>query len=348
MQQLGSRSTRIERWVKVVWAVALGWTALSFGLPGIASGIVVLLTFTLVGIPIAKILTFLPTVALYLSVATPMYMLLARHGRIIAALAAIVTSLAIGSFVSIRSNQALEQNLVDLTKANKPGRITLTSGQTVAYLYDYPDDFNWYRGCDEHCQRLLFSGAAQGVVLGDTSSLKGKGRLRRYWLSDDQDACPEVWVPDIFASDQDVDKNAPFPRPTLISALKSTQCVNEAPATLDEADVILAQWFHPTRGNAYRRRFDARLVRVTEVSATAIYRRFQSEFRVVHRQVHAGGSALRVPLGVDAPFVFATYAPGHWTRSAHEQRGRQPGFGLNNFVTNDLRVPVRARGAPPR
>lgn len=326
------------------------WTLLAFAFPTIISGITVILVFSLVGMPIAYLLGLLPTLALYLTMAVPPYLLLRRRLGFLATVVGAIFALSLGFAVPTVANRAQARELDRITGRNQFGSATLSSSQTVAYLYDYQDNFDWYRGCDDNCQRLLFSGAAGGVILGDTSALTGRGKLNRYWIGRRESDCPDVWTPDVFATDDDVGKAAPYPRPRLSRRLSQLEaegkCLFVAPASLSDADVVLAHWFHPVAGQGLTldRRLDLRLVRIDSWTATAIYHRSGNQFRSSRRQIYAAGHSIASPLQLEAPFIFNTYSPGRWASGGYVERGRESQFGLSNFVTNDLRISGLASG----
>ena len=351
--------SRFEPWLVRLWIASALWTLLAFAVPSITSGITVMLVFSIIGMPLAYLLTLFPTVAMYLTLAAPPYLLIRRRGKHWGAIAGACFALALGVAVPTVANRAQDRELDRITAHNRGGSVRLEPSQTVAYLYDYQDNFDWYRGCDDNCQRLLFSGAAGGVILGDTSALTGRGKLNRYWIGKRNDECPDVWTPDVFAADGDVDKTAPYPRPRLTRRLSQLEaegnCLLEAPASLRDADIVLAHWFHPEVGQnlVFGRNLDPRLVRIDSWTGSAIYVSSGKVFKRVRRQIYVAGHSLASPLRLESPFIFDTYSPGRWASGGYNERGRQTEFGLSNFVTNDLRVlglspPQQSRSAGRR
>lgn len=56
---------------------------------------------------------------------------------------------------------------------------------------------------------------------------------------------------------------------------------------------------------------------------------------------------LQIPLWIDAPSSFNTYAAGRWTASAWHERGTEPSYGMmKRFIRNDVRVRGLGRDRP--
>lgn len=335
---------RLERWLLVLWIVTSAWTLMAFIFWGLTSLAMLILAFTGIAFPLALLLWWLPALALHLTIGVPIYFSLRRLSRSIAMIASLAMTGVLMIIIPAIANSAQENRIAGVTKNDGGGPIALMSGQTVARLYDWGDNFDWDRGCEEDCQRLLFSGAASAVILGDTDALKGPTKLKRYWLGPAHGPCPKARYTPVYASDLDVGKDAPYPRPRLYYKLLDLQneglCLYESNAKLDEADVILARWYHPVAKSkaVFADRLDLSLMAGTSYEAIAIYRRSGSKLFQTMRQSSAAARSLSIPLMLKAPFVFDTISPGGWSRGAQVRAGQRPNFGLQVFLTNDLRV----------
>jgi hypothetical protein len=336
--------SKTERWLLILWVAAIFWTLLAFVFPSLSSTVVVILTMLMVTIPVAMLLLFFPTLALYMTAGAPIYFLLRNKSRAVAFAAAFAVVAVPAFTIPIWANRTLEAEVARLGQRNYGGPITLPAGKNLAYLYDYGEGFDWDVGCDEQCQRLLFSGVADSVLLGDTSALKTGGKLKRYWLESSRVPCPFARLTKAYTDERELGRNAPYPRPLLADYFQRranyTECWLEASAQLEQADVILAHWPSsiPKRHAVLADRLDPRPIAAAETSEVAIYVRQPGQLRRVMRQTHASANLFRVPLLLDAPFVFATYTPGGWARSGVVAAGRQPEFGLQAFLKNDLTV----------
>ena len=330
---------RAERWAAGIWGLSGAWSLVAFASPGFATGIVVLLILIGIGIPLAWLLWQMPTVFLYLTAAALIYLPLRRRSRRVGVAAAVgIVGLAVIAIPVIGNRQA--ERLVEAEAArDRGGPVLLPPGKRVAYLYDWGPDFDWNSsGCEDICQRLLLSGVAGEVLLGDVSALQGGRTLTRYWIGPRRgSACPAPRLSKAYADERDVGRDAPFPRPFLSKALPRLlgegRCLYEAKASVDEADIVLFSQFLPM--------IEAdglSLIRLTHLERNAVFIRSGGRLQEVMRRSFAEGARLTVPLALDAPEVFNTYKPARWRASGRFSAGRRYSAALSELITNDLRV----------
>ena len=343
----GRTPTKGERWLLGLWIFALAWTALAFADPGLTSSVTYILILLIVTFPLGMLLLFLPTVALYLTIGAPIYIGLRRYSRRIACVVAAVIVLIPGFMIPINANRAIADQVTTIGQPARWAPVPVLPGQNVAYLYSYGPDSTGDYGCEDHCQRLLFTGVAGRVLLGDVASLKSGSGLKQYWLARSTRQCPTERFTDAYADERDMGRSAPFPRPLLTNYLRiqsnGDKCLYEAPAMLSEADIVLAQWFRPVGKveTIWAGRFDPRLGAVDSQSGAAIYRVRAGKLQRIRKKTYASALLLRVPLALDAPgisFVSGAKVSGRWSRSGSIERGEEPEFGLSKFITNDLSI----------
>jgi hypothetical protein len=264
---------RAERWIVYTGAGALVWTLLAFVAVPVTSMITVMLMFSIIGMPVALLLMQLPTLALYLLVSAPLYLLLRRWSRPIAGIVALGVTITAATLVARSANQRAEAQVDAFVARDRGGPIALPQGARVAHLYSWGKHFDWDVGCEDHCQRLLFSGAAREVLRGELKAMDGRTRLKRYWLAPAKGPCERQRVTPARADERDVGKNF-FPAPYLSEWLSTDRaqgrCVIEADATIGQADIILYDLFEPVLRP--RRGLDVRLVGLSRMERKAIYR----------------------------------------------------------------------------
>lgn len=256
---------RGERWLIDIWVVAAIWTLLSFAIYQLPNMIVVVLMLIGIGVPLAMLLSALPTVFLYMTAAAPIYLLLRRRSRVLAGVVAAIGVAAVATVLPLRANDRLEREVRDFARNDRGEPMLLPSGNVVAYLSSYGASFDWNRyGCEDVCQRLLLSGAAREVLLGDVAALDGKAAMTRYWIAPAKGPCPKARLSPVYADERDVGKDAPFPRPFLSSKLGEIfgdgNCLYEGRVTIDAADVVLVSSYDYGRAaSVAEHRFDPRL-----------------------------------------------------------------------------------------
>ena len=331
---------RVERWLIYIGAGAVVWTLLAFVAPSVTSLIVVLLIFSIIGMPAAWLLMQLPTLALYLLASAPIYLLLRRWSRPVGGVIALGLTLGASTLVARAVNQAAEAQVNAFVAGDRGGPMMLPRSTRVAHLYSWGETFDWDVGCEDHCQRLLFSGAAREVLRGELKAMDGRTGLKRYWLAPANGGCGRQRVTRARADERDVGKNffgAPFLSEWLSKANDEGRCLMEADATIRDADIILYDQFEPVLRP--HQGLDLRLGGLSRRERKAIYRVTDKGLKTLMQKSGAEAPRLAVPLQIEAPFVFDTYSGGHWRTDGGYRAGRGATAYLSEFVTNDLAVP---------
>ena len=330
---------RAERWTVYVGLGAAVWTLLAFVATPVTSIIMVMLLFSIIGMPLAWLLMQLPTLALYLLAAAPLYLLLRRWSRVVASIVALGATITASTLVAKAANQRAEAEVDAFVAQDRGGPLALPNGVRVAHLYSWGKHFDWNVGCEDHCQRLLFSGAAREVLRGDLEAMDGRASLKRYWLAPTQGPCGRQRVTPARADEQDVGANF-FPRPLLSEWLDKAnaegRCLMEADATIGQADIILYDQFEPVLRP--QRGLDLRMGGLSRMERKAIYRVTDKGLVTLMQKSGAEAPRLAVPLQIEPPFVFDTHSGGHWRRDGGYRRGEGYTAYLREFVTNDLAV----------
>lgn len=332
---------RFERWLIYAGIAVLTWTAISFLLGGLASLVMFLLMISIIGFPVAWLLSQSATVAFYLVASAPLYLLLRRWSRAAAAVIALGTSIGWATLVALKMNESAEAKVRAFIAKDTGGPVALQPGRRVARLYSWGKGFNWDNGCEDHCQRLLFSGVASEVLLGDLSAMQGKAALKRYRLDRSDGSCGPQRVTPAYADERDVARDF-FPRPLLSEKLaeinRQGRCLSEATANIREADYILFEQFQPNLRGSDHRAFDPGMGQVSGLERKAVYQVGPDGFRTLFQRSYAVAPRLAVPLQIEMPFTFDTYVPGHWRTNGVLFAGNRGTAYLSELITNDLAV----------
>jgi hypothetical protein len=334
-----NKAEKIGLWL---WVAAGIWTITAFAVTDLTSLLLFLLMISVIGLPVALLLPLLPSAFLYLSASAPLYLLLRRKSRRIAAAFSIGTTLAIMTAIPVIVNNKLAKQLVPMTSKDGGAAINVPSDSVVAVLSAYSPSSSDTE-CEEYCQRLLFSGVARAVIRGHVSALdKKSSKLQRYWLGPAKGPCRPAPMTKAYAMPQDIGHNYPgrLLQERARDAYADGKCFFAQTARLAEADVVLAG-DHFALEMLERQRPDQpdlRLMQLDSHQWIGTWTRHKGGFRPAMRQSYASARKLEVPLLFDAPFTFDVYSPAQWRTDGLIEVGQKPPYGLAVFITNDTRV----------
>lgn len=288
-----------------------------------------------VTIPFIIALFALPTLWLYLTVAAVPYVMLRHWSERGAALISLGLALGLGVLVPVLNRSRLPQAVQNVTATDIGGPIKVNGSQTIAYLSTYASS----DACDEHCQRLLFSGAAGAVLVSRTPAgdrPDGTTEVARFWIGPRRGQCQTPRITTAFATDADVSgQNRPLIAMKLGDLYAEDKCFFEDRTTLASADVILVQSFYR---NGHQRVFDGRLLPVDLEQRIATFRREDGGFRKVMQRSYGTMRYLMIPLIAIPAISVDTYKGGGWLTNSTREIGRRPTAELSDFLLNDLKV----------
>lgn len=332
---------QVEKWLKRLLLAALFNTAIWFS--GAGCLLQVVLVVSIIGVPLALFLTASPTILLYMLIGLPLWLVFRRRGVEMAIAAAAVPMLAVAVLVPLWANRRVEAEANELIGRDHGRPVLLPKGRAVALLE--PGDARRKGVCEEMCQRLLFSGTARMVLVGEPAVLAGPAPLTAWYIAPRRGPCRPPALPNVLAERKDlgIDDLVGLRRPVLSSRLAAVygddHCLFAEPRPIGDADILLVNeqfnWLlQPPSGGA----FDVRLVRVDPANRYRILIRKQDgRTEVLRRSLGtayplAGLLALSPPGGDDGGSW-----PGHWMRDAR-RLGDWERFSLFAYVRNDLSV----------
>ena len=335
--------TNWERRLGYFWLFTGLITAVAFLSPGMFSTIAFLLIVTIIGVPIAFALNSLPSLFLYLTAMLPIYLLLRWYSRGVAALVSLATVVGVMITIPLIANHLLEERVTSMISDDFGAPIILPANSQVALLHGYHQTAELPEQCERDCQRMLLSGTARQVLIGNTAALHEPTQLYRYWIDEERDACSPSILSDVRAENEDVGKNAPFPRPFLSDKLymkRPYRCIYRKTASLNEADAVLAQRFLPDRHNAalIAGRFDPRFGSIDHFDWKAAFVRENGRLERVMKRSRVTARPLAVPLQINPPFWFDVKTPGSWRRGKPIAAGLEQTAYLSELIKNDVRV----------
>jgi hypothetical protein len=341
---------RTERWVIWLWILSLLAAATAVFAPGLYNFLTIFLILVLVGIPLAYILQILPTLALWLTLAAPAWLLLRRRGPLAASAGALLgvasAAAVLGGFPRL-ANRGIDARLDAMMADDRAEPVTLPPGALMAVLENH--DPGATPDCNWHCQRLLFSGAATEVMLGTPDALKRPDAvLPRYWIGPAQGPCIWPKLPNLFADYEDLgiadsaDPRMPTPPPVLSQAISRLagdgRCLFRGQGRLTRAAVVILPMIllgktRPTGS------MDFSLDPVASIygSRQEVLVRRQGRLTTAWRQTFVRAAPMAVPLNVQPYEAFDIKTQGGWRREQRE-RGKISGVSLHQIFTNDLVV----------
>ena len=336
-----------RRWLKV-------WLALCVlaAIPMFLGWILILLIFTGLGVPVALLLGIMPTLWLYATAASLLYvalrLALRRFDFSRKRLASLAAAMAIAVGVAIPSfaNKAVDRRVSEIMADDMGREPLLAPVRSVAIFNDAgmgpPEGKCW-----DECQRLLFSGFADTVLhgsLGTLSSRRAAGPpLVRHRIVPVEEGCDNAMLMATFAAR--ADWSGPPPPPYLWEKLdalaRQGKCFRSDRTRDPAADLYLvSNWnFDPRRGTV-RTGFNPTLRPIEPFRRREIFVRRGGRLVPLMRRTELRFARLAVPLRVSPPFEFDAYEPGHWSYGPWEQVGTGPTYDemMGHWLRNDLRI----------
>ncbi|MEO8722354.1 MAG: hypothetical protein ABI395_02370 [Sphingobium sp.] len=333
---------KLEKIVLGLWMGTGVWTAMALTMTGLTSLIVFVLMMTIIGLPLALLLLQFPSAFLYFSASLPVYLLLRKKSRPVAAAISAVITLVVMTSIPMVANTKLAEEIAPIPRTDGGKPVSVSKDSVVAVLSNYaPSSLD--TECEDDCQRLLFSGIASSVIRGHVSAMHNKSaELQRYWLGPAKGPCHPAPMTMARAMPQDVGNYIPVPllQEKARDAYGDGKCFFTQKAQLEEADVILARddYAFGKPGQRNLRQTDLRLMRLDRSQWIGVWTRSEDGFSQAMKQSYASSQKLAVPLLFDAPFVFDVYSPARWHTDGIIEVGHQPAYGLAVFIMNDTRV----------
>jgi hypothetical protein len=340
--------TRAERRVLKTWLIVTALAAIPFFFLWFQF----LLMVTIIGIPIALLLSFAPTVWLYLTAALLLYVPLrfafARYAvsrKLLAAASALI-ALGAGIAVPILANRAAERRVDFIMAGDMGAPPSIAPVGTVALLADrgMGDD----RRCWDRCQRLLFSGIAHAVLRGSRDALGDIRRspvpLLRHAIVPISRGCDNAMLIGAHAAREEWQGRGPAPYlwEKLDDFAARGECFRSDETRDARADLYLVSTYNldPDRRQRRSPRFDFRLVSIEPFQRREIFRRERDRLVPVMRRTQVSFNRLAVPLLITPPFSFDIATPGHWGYARREERGSPPTYDgmMGEWLRNNLRI----------
>lgn len=316
--------------------------------------VLILLIFSIVGIPFAVLLGIMPGAWVYLTPTFAIYALLRRYlGSLYPALAlscAAILPLAIGFVLPTIANRETARRVDALLARDHGAPPQLPRGLSIVYAID--------RGlgargkCDDVCQRLLFSRTAASYAEVPLDRLPRIGDLpkavHRFSLGPIGPACDNSRLSAAYASDEEV--GAARPPPLLWDKLPQLAarglCLHDDLVRDTRPDLLVVErWnFDP----AFRGfRFDGggwrlSLHPIAPFRRREVLRRTPQGWVSLMRRTQVERALLARPLWLESGFSFDTATPTHWAwqdrRTAGSPITRHHPTRWSGMIANDLAV----------
>lgn len=330
----------LEKWLKRLLLAALFNTCI--WLSGMGCLLQAALIVSIIGVPLALFLTASPTILLYMLIGLPLWLLVRRRGLEAAIAAAAVPMLAVAVLVPLWANRRIDAQAAALVGRDHGGPLRLPTGKAVAWLE--PQDRPGAAECGEICQRLLFSGTARMVLVGEPGALSGAAPLTAWYIGPRRGPCRPPALPAVLATPEDLGmEHIGVRRPSLSSRLAAVygdgQCLFAEPRGIGTADIVLvSERFAGASLTDPNAAFDLQLVRVDRFGRIRILIRRNGRLVELVRRSRGvayrltGLLALTPPSGDDSGS-----RPGHWSWDTRELGDRKR-YWIGQFVLNPLWV----------
>lgn len=334
--------TRGERWAARMWWLITILALIAMVIPGF----LIFLMFGIITIPLAILGWMAPTIWLYSTPALGAYALSRRRLRrrlyaLLLALGTLMISLGAGSAVSVLANREIARQVSQLRADDLATVPTIRPVKTAALLSRMDRQSDRDRKCDQFCQRLLFTGLAQQVIVGSVGFRRGERNrsLTLHEIVPIASGCDNKLLAAVRAERRDAPDLDPRQGVYLWAKLddlwEKGRCFRSRPVPSADADI----WFIETfpRVSPTRPTYDMRLIPVDLVwRREIIVRRGEDRVRIM-RESHVAYHRLAVPLQIATWTDFTTGRPGHWGY-AGTSFDVSAGYRLDEWLGNDLAV----------
>lgn len=297
-----------------------------------------ILILTGIGIPLALLFGVFPGLWVYLTPTLIIYALLRRQipraAKSLLLITAATPPLAIGIAIPVIANGETDRRVAELLSGDMGSHIQMPKGVSVTHLIDrslisYPIQ------CHDDCQRLLITGTAGAYIEAERDQLTRLGNLSapvpRFSLGIPDGNCRNTLLTPARASDEEVGRTYPFPRPLLREKLDERGvCLHAAPTDDARSDFVMVEtWNYGPKHRGFRfggsfshdRYVELRLYPVAPFRRWEVYRQVGDALKLVLRRTQVTHARLSVPLWLVPGFAFDTYTPAHWVLTGRKDSG---------------------------
>ncbi|MBX9884635.1 MAG: hypothetical protein K2X68_06650 [Novosphingobium sp.] len=343
----------LDRRMILLWLTVTAGAVLAVLLEGVVA---VLLMLSIVGIPLALLLDFMPGVWIYLTPMLGIYAMLRkvanRTAPVILLLIASIPPLSAGVLIPRWANGVTEERVNALLAQDHGTPPTLPAGLSITHAIDRGHGSSG--GCSETCQRLLFSRTAKSIVevpldmMPSATSLPNP--VHRYSLGPIGPGCENSGLRAAYASTEEIGRMIPPPPPLLWEKLNDLAgeglCLHDDAVRDARSDVLVVErWnYDPTfsgfsfSGKGWR----LSLHPIEPFNRREVFRRTPSGLVRQMRRTEVRYARLYVPLWITPGFSFDIRTPTHWTWQNEQVAGRQIEKYVptqwNGIIANDLSV----------
>lgn len=343
----------VDRRILLIWLAVTTGAALAVLWEGV---VVALLILTIVGIPLALFLNFMPGAWIYLTPTIAIYAALRKvaTGTAPAILLSIasIPPLSAGFLLARWANGVTEERVKALLAQDHGAPPTLPAGLSITYATDSGLDPSG--GCSDTCQRLLFSRTAKSIVQVPLDTVPRLALLpnpaHRYSLGPIGAGCKNSQLEAAYASTEEIGRTVPPPPPLLWEKLNDLAqeglCLHHNAVSDARSDVLVVErWnYDPTfsgfsfNGKGWR----LSLHPIEPFTRREVFRRTPSGIVREMRRTEVRYARLVVPLWITPGFTFDTSTPTHWAWRDEQVAGRQiekfAPTRWNGIIANDLSV----------
>ncbi len=297
----------VDRRLVKTWAAA----TIGAGLVAWQSGFLFYLMLTIVGIPIAVILTLMPGFWIYLTSASMIYGLLRLVWRGANPLALLVIAaippLAAGIIIPIVANKVTEERVATLLADDHGSPPELPPGLSITYAIDR--GLGSPNRCSDVCQRLIFSRTATSFIELPLDMVPMLGSLpepvHRFSLGPIVDGCDNSRLQATYASDKEGGHVLPPPRlwDKLPEFQRRGECFHDNAVHDARADVLVLQRWnydpdfrtHPFMGGGWR----LSLHPIAPFKRSEVFRKTAKGWTRLMRRTEVEYAQLSVPLWLE-------------------------------------------------
>jgi hypothetical protein len=318
------------------------------------TSLLVLLFLTIIGIPLALLLTYLPGAWIYLTAALPIYALLRLVWRetapVLFLVIALIPPLAAGFAIPLLANRATTARIGTLMAEDHGAPPALPPGLSITHASDMLAETTTQ--CEGTCQRLLFSRTASSFVQVPLDEVKSLASLpapaRRFSIGPLGKTCNNERLRASYASPEEVGdmRPPPFLWDKLPEFARQGLCVHDAPVRDARADVVVAErWNYDPSYSGFRfygagQRLS--LHPIEPFKRREVFRRTAQGWTRLMRRTEVRYAHLAMPLWLVPGFSFDTATPTHWAwdnqRTAGDPIKVYQSTKWNGIIANDLAV----------
>lgn len=316
--------------------------------------LLVLLFLTIVGIPVALLLTYLPGVWIYLTAALPVYALLRlawrRTSPIPLLLVAAIPPLAAGFAIPLLANRITTARISTLMAEDHGAPPMFPRGLSITHAIDRglgsPNE------CRDNCQRLLFSRTASSFTQVPLDALPVLRSLpapaRRFSIGPLDNTCNNTRLRASYASREEAGDTRPPPRlwDKLPELARQGLCFHDDPVRDARADALIVErWNYDTNYRGFH--FDGKgwrlsLHPIEPFKRREVFRRTAKGWTRLMRRTEVRYAHLAMPLWLVPGFSFDTASPTHWAWDGYRTAGDSIKVAhptkWNEVIANDIAV----------